>query len=155
MLNGLSPRRSPYLTERRPASPSTDTTPFDTVRLPICTPSRAEDMSSSAWRASAAAARTCGPPRWIDEIELVACDLQQPGGIALAELALAEVDRRGVVGMDRDPRIDRVRIGRARDVAARRRGRPGKLHCAEIEADDERAAALDETAARERGLGEE
>ena len=27
---------------------------------------------SSAWRASAAAARTCGPPRWIDELELVA-----------------------------------------------------------------------------------
>src|SRR5437588_252462 len=93
MLNGLSPRRSPYLTERRPASPSTDTTPFDTVRLPICTPSRAEAMSSSAWRASAA--------------------------------------------------------------AARRRGRSGTLQCAEIEAEDERAAALDEIAARERGLGEE
>ena len=52
--------------------PSIETTPFDTVRLPVCTPSRVEARASSAWRASAAAARSCGPPRWIDELEVVA-----------------------------------------------------------------------------------
>src|SRR5215204_5583231 len=71
-LNGLSPSRSPYLTERKPFSPSTDTTPFDTVRLPVCTPSRTAARANSAWRASAAAARSAGAPRWIDELELVA-----------------------------------------------------------------------------------
>ena len=57
------------------------------------------------------------------EVELFAGDLQQAGGVALAEFALAEIDGRGVVGMHRDPGVDRRRIGRAGDVAARCGGR--------------------------------
>jgi hypothetical protein len=37
------------------------------------------------------------------EIELFARDLQETGGVALPELALAEIHRRGVVGMHGDP----------------------------------------------------
>ena len=60
------------------------------------------------------------------QIELFGCDLQHARGVALAELALAEIDGGGVVGVDRDPGIDRVRIGRAGDVAARGRRRPAE-----------------------------
>ena len=60
------------MTERKSPSPSTDTTPLFTTRLLTCTPSRRAAISSSARRASAAAARNCGPPRSIDELELVA-----------------------------------------------------------------------------------
>ena len=81
------------------------------------------------------------------EIELFAGDLQQAGGVALAEFALAEVDGRGVVGVHGDPRIDRIGIGRAGDVAARGRGR--QRRAGDAETDDERAAALEQIAAGE------
>ena len=55
------------------------------------------------------------------EIELFACDLQEAGGVPLPELALAEVDGRGVVGMHRDPGIDRARVRRTGNLAARER----------------------------------
>jgi hypothetical protein len=90
------------------------------------------------------------------EVELLGRDLKETGGVALAELALAEIDRRGVVGMHRDPRIDGVRIGRAGDVAAR--GRRRTSGTADAEANDEGAAALNEAATRqraERGVGED
>ncbi len=61
-----------HLTARKAPSPSTDTTPSVTTRLLICKPRRRDASSSSARRASAAAARKCGPPRSIDELELVA-----------------------------------------------------------------------------------
>jgi hypothetical protein len=87
------------------------------------------------------------------EIELFAGDLQEPGRVALAELALAEIDGRGVVGMHRDPGVDRVRVGRAGDVAARGRG-AAAARSREAEADDEGAAALEQVAAGERRIGE-
>ncbi len=82
------------------------------------------------------------------EIELFAGDLQHAGGVALPELALAENDGGGVVGVHRDPGIDQLGIGRTAGLGAGGR-RPG-----EAEADDERAAALEESAAR-KGLGGE
>jgi len=76
-------------------------------------------------------------------------DLQHAGRVALAELALAEDDGRGVVGMHRDPGIDQVRIGRAADVRAHDvRDR----QAGEAEADDEGAAAFDDIAARENQI---
>src|SRR5262249_56342563 len=81
--------------------------------------------------------------------ELVAGDLEEAGGGALAEPDLAEEDRRRVVAVDREPAVDRARIGRTGDVAAR--GRRGVL-ARKAEADDEGAAALDEVAARELEL---
>ena len=88
------------------------------------------------------------------QIKLFGCDLQHARGVALAELALAEIDGGGVVGMDRDPGIDRIRIRRTGDIAAR--GRRGQRNAGEAEADNERAAALEQVAAgegvdRERG----
>ena len=70
-LSGLSPRRSPYLTER-PTSPLTETTPLVTVRAATGAFNRAAASRSKACRASAAAARSCGPPRSIEELEVVA-----------------------------------------------------------------------------------
>ena len=81
------------------------------------------------------------------EIELFARDLQQAGGVALAELALAEIDRRGVVRMHGDPRIDRGRIRRTGGVAARGGGR--QRGAGDAEADDERAA-LEQVATGQR-----
>ena len=82
------------------------------------------------------------------EIELLAGDLQHAGGVALPELALAENDGGGVVGVHRDPGIDQLGIGR---TAALRAGGPQP---GEAEADDQRAATLEEIAAR-KGLGGE
>jgi hypothetical protein len=88
------------------------------------------------------------------EVELFARDLEEPGGVALAELALAEIDGRGVVGVDGDPGIDCVGIGRTGDVAARRRSSVGQGPT-QAEADDQRAAALEQVATRERHLSGE
>src|SRR5262249_16735166 len=90
------------------------------------------------------------------EIELLGGDLEETGGVALAELALAEIDGRSVVGVHRDPRIDGVRVGRAGDIAAR--GGGWTRRAAEAEADDEGAAALQQATTRQRakrGVGEE
>ena len=57
------------------------------------------------------------------EIELFAGDLQQAGRIPLTELAFAEIERGGVVGMDRDPRVDRDRVGRPGEIATGGEGR--------------------------------
>jgi hypothetical protein len=72
------------------------------------------------------------------EIELLAGDLQQASGVALAELALAEEHGGGIVRMHGDPAVYPTWIGWARDSTGRRRGalrqaRHGK-------ADDEGAA---------------
>src|SRR5262249_14815610 len=84
------------------------------------------------------------------EIELFADDLEKTRGVALPELAFAEIDRRGVVDMDRDPGIDRIGIRWASDIAAR--GGCRTSHAREAEADDEGATALEQVAAREREL---
>jgi hypothetical protein len=85
------------------------------------------------------------------EIELFAGDLQQARGVALAEFALAEAHRRGVVGVYGDPGIDRIGIGRAGDAAAR--GHGGHSRTTYAETDDERAAALEQIAAGEAKRG--
>ena len=51
--------------------PEPDTTPFDTVSWSGGAFSFADASLSSASRASAAAVRTCGPPRLIDALEYV------------------------------------------------------------------------------------
>ena len=64
----------------------------------------------------------------------------------VSHLDLAEIDRCGVVGMDRDPGVDRLRVGRPGHIAARCYG--GR--CArQTEANNEGAAALEQVAARE------
>ena len=77
------------------------------------------------------------------EPELFAGDLQHASGISLAHLDLAEIDRCGVVGMDRDPGIDRPGIRRTGYVAA---GGCGGQHARQAEADDEGAAPLEQVA---------
>ena len=49
------------------------------------------------------------------EVELLGGNLQQRGARALAELGVSDVGRRGVVGMNGDPRVEEFLIGRARD----------------------------------------
>src|ERR1051326_224133 len=86
------------------------------------------------------------------EIELFAGDLQKPGGVALTELALAEINRRGVVGVNRDPSVDLLRIGRPRDAATHRRG-GGRRYgfTGETEADDQCAAGFQYATPAQRG----
>ena len=86
------------------------------------------------------------------EVKLFGRDLQETGGVALAEFALADIDGRGVVGMDRDPGVDRIHIERDRDVAARGERRAGR-HAGHAEADNQRTAALKQIAAREIQFG--
>ena len=86
------------------------------------------------------------------EVKLFGRDLQETGGVALAEFALAEIDGRGVVGMDRDPGVDRVHVEGTRDVTAR--GKCGASRDAgHAEADDQRAPALEQIATREIQIG--
>ncbi len=84
------------------------------------------------------------------EIELFAGDLQQAGGVTLAQLAFAEEHGGGVVRMYGDPAVDPARIGRTCSRAGC--GRGDCRHARHGKADDERAA-LDEVAAGERGGG--
>ena len=51
--------------------PVTDTTPFDTVSRAAGVFKFLDASWSSAGRASAAAVRTCGPPRWMEALEYV------------------------------------------------------------------------------------
>jgi len=79
------------------------------------------------------------------EIELLARDLQEPGGVALPELALAEIDGRRVIGMNRNPGINHGRVGRASGIAARGQGR--RCRIPEMKSDHERTAGLEQIAA--------
>ena len=82
-------------------------------------------------------------------VELLGRDHQEAGRDALADLALAGQQRRGVVGVDPQPRVEPVQ---RRVVAGRRDGRAGLARdrrAAEAETHDHRAAALDERRARE------
>ena len=138
------------MTERE-ASPPTETTPLAVVRSPTRASSRSAASSSSTRRASAAAARVSVPPiaavrlasvkpsvdRCVSavtrlhllevEIQFLGRDLQQRRGPALAELDVARVQRRGVVGMNRNVGIDCVAVGRAGNEAAPRGGRCARL----------------------------
>src|SRR5262249_60458231 len=69
------------------------------------------------------------------------------GGVALARFGLPGVAGGGVVGMRGDPERARMGCGRARRVSARGRGR--QRRAGDTEADDERAAALEQIAAGE------
>src|SRR4051812_14553120 len=69
-LNGLSPTRAPYGMER-PGESMIDTTPFETVSRSTGTFKFFAASNRSASRASAAAVRTCGPPRAIAALEYV------------------------------------------------------------------------------------
>ena len=86
------------------------------------------------------------------EVELLGGNLQQRGARALAELDVADVGRRGVVGVNRDPRVDEFLIGRARHGGAR--GGGGSLlrecHVAHAEADHHGAAGFQELAPGKR-----
>jgi hypothetical protein len=67
------------------------------------------------------------------EIELLAGDLQQRGGRALAKLALAEEHGRGVVGVYGNPAVDKARIRRTAGRSVRcgaggRRRRQGEAN---------------------------
>ena len=53
----------------RPLSPMTNTMPRETMSWSTGVFSRSAAMASSAWRASAAAARTWGEPRAIEALE--------------------------------------------------------------------------------------
>jgi hypothetical protein len=138
--------------------PSIDTTPFDEreQRLARLRGRRANLRPAAVNRRARRGRALVGTHVGVElqpaelvhvEIELFAGDLQQAGGVALAEFALAEVDGRGVVGVHGDPRIDRIGIGRASGVAARGHGRQRRAGHAET--DDERASALEQIAARE------
>ena len=85
------------------------------------------------------------------QIELFAGNLQQARRVALPQLALAEIKRRGVVGVDCDPGVDGIGIRRSGDLTTHVTdgcGHPGPT--SETEADDERAASLEKAAARQR-----
>jgi hypothetical protein len=83
-------------------------------------------------------------------VELLGDKHHQAGRDAVADLDLARLEHRRVVGVDGDVRVD---LRRVRQVA--RRGRGGGTRLAaetrshDAEADDEGATALDERAARE------
>jgi hypothetical protein len=88
------------------------------------------------------------------EVKLLGGDLQQPRGGALAQFDLADEQRRGVVRVHGDPRVDesgvwRGRGGRRRDGVQQRAGE----RAGDGEADNE-GAALQEVAARERRMRE-
>ena len=82
------------------------------------------------------------------EVELLGGNLQQRGARALAELGVSDVGRRGVVGMNGDPRVEEFLIGRARDgdAAGRCVRLLGERHAAHAEANHHRAARLQEAA---------
>ena len=165
-LNGLSPRSSPYLTER-PGSPATDTTPLATVSASTGAFNRAAASRMSAARASAAAARSCGPPRSIDELEVVApwsgvtwvssrTALSWPMSRSSSSPAICSMPVVLPWPSSHFPKMMVAvlsactatqesiwaGIGRSAEVGARGR------HPAEAEADDQRAAALEQIAAR-------
>ena len=83
------------------------------------------------------------------EVELFGGNLQQRSRRALAELDVADVDRRGVVAVNREPRVDLPRIGAARDGRSLREKRVVDEARA-AEADHERAAGLQKFTARKR-----
>ena len=90
-----------------------------------------------------------GPHLLDRQVELLGRDLQQAGRGA-GDVDLAEGDRGGVVRVDRDPRVDQGGVRRACGDARRRAlRRAGEHRPDEAEADDERAAALEELLARE------
>ena len=80
-------------------------------------------------------------------VEFLGDDLRQRGAHAGAEIDLAGIDRHHALGVDREKRID---LGRAPAACcARRLARAHRRSCGdEREADDERAAALEEIAPR-------
>src|SRR5438034_94264 len=90
-------------------------------------------------------------------VQLFARDHQQSGVRASPLKDAARLDRRRVVGVDRDPRVDLELIERAvarvRTVGCLRL--PGKCRAREREPDDQRAAALEEVLARELLLMQE
>src|SRR5690606_25140 len=85
------------------------------------------------------------------KIELLGGDLRQRRRRALAELDVADIERRGVVGMDREPGVDELGVRRSGGRAA-----GGRLctsrdrQVADRETDDERAAGLEERAPADR-----
>ena len=82
------------------------------------------------------------------EIKLFGGHLQKPGLVALTQLAFACVDRRRIVGVDGDPCIDRLIVGRTGLGAARCLRQRGRR---QAEADDHGAAALQQAAPGEIG----
>ena len=171
-LNGLSPNRSPYLTERL-ASPLTDTTPLATESSATGAFNRAAASRSSACLASAAAARSCGPPRSIEELEVVAPWFgvtwvssrtaeswpmsRSSSSPAICSMPVvlpcpsSHLPKMMVAVLSGCTAIqESICLGSGGPPVCARGGRqPG-----EAEADDERAAALEEIAAR-KGLGGE
>src|SRR5581483_2445114 len=86
------------------------------------------------------------------DVELFGHDLDEAGPGALTELVEAGEERDGVVGVDREPRVDLREVGRqVRNLG----GGPGEAGACEAEADDERAAALEERLAGELPLVQE
>jgi hypothetical protein len=89
------------------------------------------------------------------EIELLSRHLQQRRRRPLPELGEADVDRRGIVGVNRQPGVDLFEVERSSGGSG---FRPTDGRClteqrvAEREADDERAAGLDEVAAGAHAL---
>src|SRR5581483_11348480 len=89
------------------------------------------------------------------QVQLLARDHQQPGVGPRPLLDAAGLDRRGVVGVDRDPRVDRVLVDAGARVRVVGGGPAGAGGRSQREPDDERAPALHERLPRERrGLPE-
>ena len=159
-----------------------ETTPFDTVSWSWGRSTSCDASWSSACRASAAAVRIAGPPRAMDaleyvppwlgvtlvsrrigvdlahvEIEFFGGDLQQGRCGALAEFDKTDEDGSGVVGVDGEPSIDLLGIGRTGNRAACGRVYDA-LRCKLIaneagaaESDDQRAACFQKLATVEPG----
>ena len=90
----------------------------------------------------------------VGHVELVAHHLPERRARALAAVRLADEERRRVVRMDDDPRVELKEIGvgiRARADGLRERAPAG--HAADRDADDQRARRREEAAARDRRIG--
>jgi hypothetical protein len=93
----------------------------------------------------------CGLDLLDRQVELFGRDHQEAGGRA-GDVDLPEGDRGGVVRVDRYPRVDQGRVGRACNRArSSTLRRAGEGRADEAEADDECAAALQELLAVELG----
>ena len=91
------------------------------------------------------------------EVQLLSRHLEQACGAALAEFDKPQEDRRGVVTLDRDPRVDQVRVGWPAHDPARLRGHHTfrERRASNTEPDDERATAFQEITPRKRDARED
>ncbi len=90
-------------------------------------------------------------------VELFGCDQHQAGRRLLTEVDAARVERHGVVRVDREERVDGIRVGRpgARERVDPRRCARGSGLPDEADPDDQRTSAFQEALARELLLGNE